>query len=291
MQRLARQLTCRSLGLVLSGGGARGFAHIGAYRALEELGIPLDHIGGTSIGSLMGAMFALDKPSSELTKLTLEMADNKNIFDYTLPLTSVTSSKKITELLKRLFGDLMIEDLWIPFFCISSNLSRGEPVIYRRGPLWRAVRSSISIPGIFAPMVEDGDVIVDGSPMNNFPVDIMVHEAETRRIIGVLASPQESSRRDYQFDGSVSGWRILASRLNPFSKSIRAPSLIGTVLRSMEINSVYQNRIRRSQAEVVIYPDVKRFSGLDFGAYKPIIEEGYLASIGPLKEWLGQQNG
>ena len=289
MQRLARQLTCRSIGLVLSGGGARGFSHIGVYQALEEVGIPLDHIGGTSIGSLMGAMFTLDRPSTEILGLALELADNKNIFDYTLPLTSLTSSKKITSLLQKLFGDLQIEDLWIPFFCVSSNLSKGEPIIHRRGPMWKAVRSSISIPGVFAPMVTNGEIIVDGSPMNNFPVDIMVEEAETRRIIGVLASPQESKRRGGELSGSISGWRILASRLNPFSKPIRSPSLISTVLRAMEVNSVYQNKTRAPLAELVIRPDTKRFSGLDFSAYKPIIEEGYKASIGPLQEWFNNQ--
>jgi predicted acylesterase/phospholipase RssA/CRP-like cAMP-binding protein len=290
MQRFARQLTCQALGLVLSGGGARAFAHLGVYKAIKEVGMPLDHIGGTSMGSLIAALFALDMPYARLIELASELADNKNVFDYTLPLTSVAASKKVTKLCQRLFGDRMIEDLWIPFFCVSSNLTRGEPVVHRRGPMWRAVRSSISIPGVFTPMMDDGDLLVDGSPMNNFPVDIMIQEGETRRIIGVLASPQESSRRDYQIDGSISGWRILFSRLNPFSKPIRAPSLIGTVLRSMEINSVYQNRKRHSLAELVIYPDVKRFSGLDFGAFAPIVEQGYQASIEPLSQWMNQES-
>lgn len=290
LQRFARQLTCRAIGLVLSGGGARGYAHVGAYKAIEEVGIPLDHIGGTSIGSLMGALFVLDKPYNELIELARELADNRNIFDYTLPITSLAASKKVTALVRRLFGERRIEDQWIPFFCVSSNLTRGEPVIHRRGLMWEAVRSSLSIPGVFAPMMRDGDVLVDGSPMNNFPVDLMVDEAETEHIIGILVSPLEQRRREYQLDGGISGWRILASRLNPFSRSIRTPSLIGTVLRAMEINSVYQNRHRSPIAEVVIQPDLKGFSGLDFGTFSPIVEKGYVASLKPLSQWMEHQS-
>jgi predicted acylesterase/phospholipase RssA len=288
IQRLGRQITGQAFGLVLSGGGARGFAHIGVYRAIEELGIPIDHLGGTSMGSLMAAIFSLELSYDGIMQLAQELADNKNVFDYTLPLVSIAASRKVTDLCQRLFGDRLMEDMWIPFFCVSSNLTQGRPEIHRTGPLWRAVRTSISIPGVFTPMVLDGDMLVDGSPINNFPVDVMIRESESNRIIGVLASPREARKRDYVVDGSLSGWQILASRVNPFSPSVRAPSLVGTVLRSMEVNSVYQIRVRESLADLVIYPDTSRFSGFDFGQFLPIVEEGYQAGVEPLRKWMQQ---
>jgi NTE family protein/lysophospholipid hydrolase len=285
-KRLARWLTGQTVGLVLSGGGARGFAHLGAFRALEELGIQIDYVGGTSMGSLLGAGFAMGLDSNEMNKLADAFANPKQLFDYTLPLVSLMASKKVTRLLRRLFGDLYIEDLWLPFFCISSNMTRAEPVVHQSGLLWKSVRASIAIPGIFTPILDEGDLLIDGGPMNNFPVDIMRQYCGGGSVIGVNVSPSEEMKYSYQDGAGISGWQILWSRLNPFVKAIETPSLIANIMRSLEINSVHQIKNKQRLADVLIQPDVGQFGMLDFGSYQLISEAGYLAAREELDRWL-----
>lgn len=146
MERLARRVAGKALGVVLSGGGARGFAHVGVLRAMEEQGIEIDLIGGTSMGSLIGGMYATDRGLGVMVELAERFANPKRLFDYTLPLTSLMASKKVTQVIHEVFGDISIEDLWRPFFCISSNLTRAETVIHRHGSLWNSVRASICCP-------------------------------------------------------------------------------------------------------------------------------------------------
>src|SRR5205807_3469411 len=95
------------------------------------------------------------------------------LFDYTLPLVSFFSSRKVTHMAFSTLGDVCIEDLWRPFYCVSTNLTRAQPVIHRQGPLWRSVRASLAMPGVFSPVVDGGDLLVDGGLMNNVPLDIM----------------------------------------------------------------------------------------------------------------------
>lgn len=287
-RRLARRLAGQALGLVLSGGGARGLAHAGVLRAMEEREIEIDLIGGTSMGSLVGGLYAMDRRSDELVELAKRLANPKQIFDYTLPLTSLMASRKVTALIRDLYGDIQIEDLWRPFFCVASNLSCAEIVIDRSGPLWEAVRTSIAIPGVFSPMLRDSDVLVDGGLMNNFPVDIMVELCEGGPVVGSTVSPIWESRRRYDFGTSISGWRVLRSRVNP-SRAMKVPSLLGSLMRSLEVNSVYSHRYAESLADVVIRPDVSAFSHMDYAAYEPMIEIGYQAAHERLNGWPAAQ--
>lgn len=117
--RLARRLTGRAVGVVLSGGGARGQAHIGAMRALEEAGLQADYIGGTSIGALIGALYAAGYQFEQLAQLAGSVASRKRLLDPTLPIAAFNRTRKLTELYRELFGELRIEDLWRRFFCVS----------------------------------------------------------------------------------------------------------------------------------------------------------------------------
>jgi len=282
-QRLVRSLVGESIMLVLSGGGARGFAHLGVMRALEELGIPIDRIGGTSMGALLGAGYAMGRDYFNMLELAASIANPTKLFDYTLPYTSLMTTQKITDRTKEVFSDLYIEDLWRPFFCVSSNLTQGHPVIHQAGLLWKSVRASIAIPGIFAPILQGSDVLVDGGAMNNFPLDIMRDRSLRGIMIGVNVSPPKEIIQDYQFGPSISGWQVMWSHLNPLVKSINVPTLAGNLLRSMEINSVYKVKTTETLADVLIQPDIKDFGILDFASFEPIIEIGYQASIEQLK--------
>jgi len=288
-RHLARALAGQAVGLVLSGGGARGFAHVGVLRALDDLGIEIDRTGGTSMGALIGAAFALGLSYVDIVGLAKEFANPRQLFDYTLPFVSLMATQKITNVLRELFGEVDIEDLWHPYFCVSSNLARAEPVVHQSGSLWRAVRASIAIPGVFCPVLHHGDLLVDGGIMNNLPLDIMHGLLDGGPILGVHVSPPSEKRKSYQFGDSVSGWQVLRSRVNPLSKRMKVPSLVGTMMRTMEINSAYRYKSMQSLADLLIQPDVRQFGILDFASYEPIIEAGYQAARPQLAAWQEQR--
>jgi predicted acylesterase/phospholipase RssA/CRP-like cAMP-binding protein len=281
MARLARRLTGRTIGVVLGGGGARGHAHIGALRALEEAGIRIDVIGGTSMGALIGASYAIDHSYAEMVDLAKTSSSRKQLIDLTLPLTSFAASRKVTELYQHMFGDTHIEDLWRPYFCMSSNLTRAEPMIHSEGPLWAAVRASSAIPAIFTPMQHsNGDVLVDGGVMNNLPIDVMRQRFDIGHVIGINVTPAREKMRNYRFGPSVSGWDILWRRINPFAQKLRAPSLFGSIMRTVEINDAYRMKSPAFQhvADLLIHLPLEQFRTLDFDSYAAIIECGYQAT-------------
>jgi predicted acylesterase/phospholipase RssA len=195
------------------------------------------------------------------------------------------ATRKITGVMQSVFGDLRIEDLWRPYFCVSCNLSRAEPVVHQSGPVWKAVRASIAVPGLFAPILHRGNVLVDGGVMNNFPVDIMREFCEGGTVIGVSVNPIKEKVQRYEFGSSVSGWRVLWSRLNPLTRPLQVPTLTTNLVRILEVNTAYQIMTRRRLADLLILPDVKEYGILDFDEYAPIIEAGYQAAQGQLASW------
>jgi predicted acylesterase/phospholipase RssA/CRP-like cAMP-binding protein len=285
MQRLARRLTGNGIGLVLSGGGARGFAHMGVHRAMEELGIPFDYVGATSMGAVMGGAFVTIETNAEMMQLSQSFSQPKTLFDRTLPFTAIMVSRKVTQFTQDLYGDHQIEDLWIPFFCVASNLTTAQPEIIQQGPLWRAVRASLAIPGVFTPVFEDGNTLVDGGAVDNFPARLMYTFLKSEQIIGVNVAPFKEKKRQYDFDTNISGWQILWNRLNPFAKRRRVPSLIGIIMRTMEINSVRRTLEDERYVATMIYPDVQGIGMLDFAKFNMITQQGYEAAIEPLREW------
>ncbi len=284
MERLARRLTGNAIALVLSGGSAYGFAYMGVYRAMLETGIPIDYVGGTSMGAIIGAGIAQEMPYGEFEDLAA-FSGKLGVFDVTLPLAALTASDHMTRICQRGCGDLLIEDLWIPYFCVSTNLTSAEPMIHERGSLWRAARASAAIPGVFLPMAEDDNVLVDGAVMNNFPVDIMAERCETQHVIGGLVMPYREFKRQYDYDASLSGWTILLNWLNPFRKRLRAPSLLATLLRSMDINGQRLTKDQQGAVDLLILPNVKGFASSEFDKWKPLSEIGYDAAIEPLRKW------
>ncbi len=286
MNRIARILTGNAVGLVLAGGGARGMAHVGAIRAIEEHGYDVDYVAGTSMGALVAGVYARGANWKELSILARQFSNPKLIKDPTIPVTAMLSGRKVTRILKELYGeDTYIEDLKRKFFCVASNLSRSRPEIFQSGILWEAVRASMAIPSIFPPMMHNGDVLVDGALMNNFPIDIMRRQIGNGKLIGINVNPPSMKKRKaYTFGPSVSGWRVLASRLNPFSKTIRVPSINGVVMRSMFVNADYQLRSLHGMADIMITPQVSEYGVLEYDKFQPIVEQGYQAGATALKQ-------
>ena len=288
MARLARRLTGHAIGMVCSGGGARGYAQMGVYKAMSDLDIPIDYIAGTSMGAIISSAIACGfsyEACEELATWTTKLG----VTDFTLPLASVAASANVTRICKHSYGERMIEDLWVPYFCISSNLTKAERVVHQTGLLWRAVRSSMAIPGVFLPIVEKGDVLVDGGVMDNYPVKLMSQLAETKRLIGVNVNPYIERSVSFDYDTSLSGWRILLNRLNPFSKRLRAPSVMGTILRSMFVNSMKKTKITESYLELNIKPDIRKFTMNDYSKWREIARTGFDASYEELNKWKSEQ--
>lgn len=286
--RMARRLTGRAVGLVFSGGGARGFVHIGLIRALEELGIAVDMLVGTSMGALIGGTYAI-KLDYQYVHANAPLGDDpKKLIDRTLPLVAFTESRAVTRVMHELYGDVRIEDLWIPFACVSANLTRAEPVVHQRGPMWEAVRASTAIPGIFTPVVHRGDVLVDGGVMNNFPVDIMRDWVGPGVVIGSNASTQSSRDAKYEFGPSVSGWQVLLQRFLPRERRVRVPTIFGTLMRATSLSSKHLGASAGALADLTIRYPTQDFGNLEFGRQRELMDIGYRQARVELERWLGE---
>jgi len=276
IQRLARRFSGTARGLVFSGGGARGFAHLGVQRAIEEHDLDIDYIGGSSMGGLLGGAMALGLNAAEVAQLCSSFANSRALFDYTLPITSMMASRKLTAFCHRVYRKVYIEDLWIPFFCVSSNLTNGQEVLHQRGFLWKAIRSTISLPGVFSPVPTlQGDLLIDGAVLNTFPVDVMRKELAGGHVIGVNVSQIDEVREVYNYGTSLSGWSTLLSRLNPFTQRIKAPKIIEILLRSTDIKSIQRLNETRESLDLLIEPEVSSIPLLEFKSFARIADIGY----------------
>ncbi|MEE9333199.1 MAG: cyclic nucleotide-binding and patatin-like phospholipase domain-containing protein [Granulosicoccaceae bacterium] len=275
--RLARRMSGTARGIVFSGGGARGYAHLGVQKLIEEQEIDIDYIGGSSMGGLLGASMAMGQTTNAIFELSKTFASKKALFDYTFPISSLMKSSKLTHFCKTVYGEKRIEDLWIPFFCVSSNLFDGEVVLHDSGELWHVVRSTISLPGIFSPVPINSEMLlIDGAVLNTFPVDVMNEKlGSTGNIIGVNVSQIPELSAQYDYGTSLSGWQALLSRLNPLKPRMNVPRIAETLLRSTDIKSIIRLNETKSLLDVLIEPDVSEISLLDFKSYERISEIGY----------------
>jgi predicted acylesterase/phospholipase RssA/CRP-like cAMP-binding protein len=281
--RVARIVSGNALGLVLAGGAARGFAHLGVYRAMQELGLPVDWIGGTSIGGIMGAALASPRPLDEAVELVREcFVVGKPFSDYTLPLVSLISGRRMDRLLKQ-YLDLNIEDLPTPFFCVSCHLDSGSMTVHERGNLADAVRAGASIPGIIPPAVVDRRLAVDGSVINNLPVDIM-----QKKPVGTIVGVDLSSDKQYEvsFDKTPSAWAILRGRYLPFSRRYRVPALSTILLKATELGTLARVRELGRQADLLLKPPVRHFGMTEVKSFDKIVQAGYEHAMTELTAWL-----
>ena len=201
--RVGRFASGRAVGLVLSGGGARGLAHIGVIRALTERGVPIDAIGGASMGAIVGALCASGLDADAIAaQMRAEYVGHPD-YDYTLPIVALSSAAGSVRRMKRLYGERGVEDLPLRYFCMSTNLSRAESVVLDRGPLWRAVRTSSSVPGLLPPIAHSGDLFVDGGLLNNLPADVM-RQHGAGIVVGVNVTPGVDLRTSEEGQASIS---------------------------------------------------------------------------------------
>ena len=288
IRRLARLVSGNATGLVLGGGGARGFAHLGVWRALVELGVHVDVIGGSSIGATLGAGMAMRIPPDDFVPLAVELFHG--LLDYTVPVVSLVKGARITRNIAAQYGDLDVRDLWLPFFCVSTNLTRSRVELHDRGHLATAIRASVAIPGILPPVPWRGDLLVDGGVLNNLPCDMMRASQMISRLIAVDLSPRVGPAAGDDFGLSLSGWKALRSHVG--SGRERFPGVMAIVMRAMVAGSVRDRD--RFVADGIVDGDVDCYLDLeltgvrllDFDRVAEIADRGYQAARPRLEAWL-----
>jgi len=272
-ERLARVLSGRTIGLALGGGGALCLAEFGVIRALEEAGVPIDMIGGTSMGAGVSCLYAMGHTyESGIRVNRAGWVDKQPFRDYAIPFVSLFRSRRFDGIAKMACGDGDIEDLWVPYFCVSSNLTTADMVVHRRGPLWQAVRASCTIPGLAAPVPDSGHLLVDGGVVNNLPGDVL-REQGCGTVIVVDVSPTLTLNVDRETIPNC--WEILWSRILPFRKRLDAPSIRSLLMAATMLSSQSRKMAVKEDADVVFEPPLSQYSLLEFHKVEEIAETGY----------------
>lgn len=282
---LARQISGRGIGLVLGGGGARGFAHIGLVRAFEQLQIPVDIAGGTSMGAFVSAMLACGFDSVEMAHIAHETFVAKNYLnDYTMPRVSLIRGRRFHERLHAIFGNRQIEELRRTYYCISTNLTTGAPVVHDSGGLATWVGTSMSVPGVAPPIAWEGDLLCDGAVVNNLPTDVMQNLER-----GVIIASNVSATGEIRAPGAGIGVPDQQALLN-WSGSQRAPRLSEILMRSASLaseTSIQQASIER--ADLCLNLPVQDIGMFEWHRLDDLIARGYahaMAQLLPLRDTL-----
>ncbi|HYH78497.1 MAG TPA: cyclic nucleotide-binding and patatin-like phospholipase domain-containing protein [Longimicrobium sp.] len=283
--RLARHLAGRAVALVLGGGGARGFAHIGMLRALREAGVPVDMVGGTSMGASIAAQIAMGWSPEKIEEMNrrvwVKIRPHKM---YTIPVISIISTRGSDRIGEMLYGDTEIEDLWTPFFCVSSNLSTAELMVHRKGSLLWAATASASLPGAAQPVLHEGNLLCDGALLNNLPTDV------ARRLGGGLVIAAEVSvEDDAQFlcDRIPRVGEILSDRFFRRRK-IKFPSLMELALRASMLHSAHNERTALANADFALRPPIDQFAMMDFSVMDRVVEVGYEYARAEVAAWVAR---
>jgi predicted acylesterase/phospholipase RssA len=256
-ERVARFLAHRAVGLVLAGGGAKAFAHLGVYRALEEERILIDMVGGSSMGSLLAAGIAKGWSARTLIEnATRAFTRRDPIGDYSFPpLISMMRGRRMRNLIRKYFGLDDIEDLPLQFFCISGNFTAAQMCVHTRGPLWRALTASVSLPGILPPVVNDGQLHVDGGTFDNFPVRPM-RERGAGRIIA--CDVEHTPRTQLGYQEMPSGLRFFWERYVRRNRRLKVPHAMTTMFRSSFLASYERRREAATLADLVFQSPSRR---------------------------------
>ncbi|XP_054724665.1 neuropathy target esterase sws-like isoform X1 [Uloborus diversus] len=279
--RLARFLTGTSFGLVLGGGGARGAAHVGLIKSLKEAGIPIDMVGGVSIGAFMGALWCQENDITTMTQKAREWSFKMNsywrqILDLTYPATAMFTGAAFNRTIQEVFGERQIEDLWLPYFTVTTDITDSTMRIHTHGSLWRYVRSSMTVTGLLPPICDpvDGHLLVDGCYLNNLPADVM-REMGAETIIAIDVGSQDDIDLT-NYGDTLNGWWLLWKKWNPWASPVKVPSLQEIQSRLAYVSCVKQlDQIKRSDYCTYIRPPIDKYKTLQFGSFDEIMDVGY----------------
>ena len=286
--RLARFLTGTAVGVVLGGGGARGFAHLGVLRALEQSNIVVDLIGGNSMGALIGAQYACGVPLDEIRERTMRFALGGE--RPTIPVISIVSGRRVERDLQKMFGDRLVDALWRPFFAAACNLSRACTTVQESGPLWRAVLASNSPVGLFPPVLYNGDLLVDGAILENVPVGAMRLRLgtplEKRRGNGTIIAIDVDVQDYMGVDPGLirlSVWRTIQGYFRRGAPS--SPGIGDILYRAGHIGGLNQRERTIALSDHYLEPPVAAFPLMAYRHAAEIAEVGYRYAMKEIDQW------
>ncbi len=278
--RLARHLGGRSVSLVLAGGAVRGFAHLGVLTALEESGIPIDLIAGTSIGAVVGSLVAWGLNASEIRREMHDAFVKRSMIDLTTPIVAVMAGRRMERWTQSMFGDAPIEDLWRPFRAVSSSLLRAKRVVHRDGLLRIALRASVSVPGLLPPVVLGNDVLVDGLTMDNLPIDVAQTDTRGRIIAANVVPP---AAQDHLLAlAKRSSLSHLVHMLDPRQPERQAP-LFQFLMQANFLSTIGHAERVRQIADVFIEPPVGHLGFIGSAVFDEAVRLGEDAARAALR--------
>lgn len=296
IERLARRVLGTGVGLVLGGGGARGIAHIGVIRALQREGIPIDAIGGTSIGALVGGLFARDAniyTSTALLRVFAALMSSKwrLAYDLTYPFCAWFTGESFNRALWKIFEERLIEDMWLPYFCITTDISTSKMTVHKEALAWRYIRASMSLSGFLPPLWDEGNsLLLDGGYTNNLPVDVMIADNPYLSTVIAVDVGAERGEPDEYYHDDVSGLSLLVRRI--FGRKVSVPSLADIQSRLAYVSCV--DRIKRikelasdpeSSGIHYLRPPVQSFATLEFDKFERISKIGEAYATDLLSNW------
>jgi predicted acylesterase/phospholipase RssA len=259
---------------------------VGVFKALEEAGVPVDTVGGTSMGAIFAGGIAMQWSADEIMEEVRSLFGPRlALYDPTIPLRALLAGKKLDGVMARLFQDLSIADLMIPFFCVATNISRAHPEVFDSGAMRDAIRSSCSIPGLFPPVRSVERVLVDGGLMNNLPFGVMRQRCPGP-IVAVNVFPyrhDEQKKNGAGHDGQTSSRvgpldrvRDLRGRMRSKLKLVEVP-LFDTLVRASFVGSQHADEASLSAHPPALYlaPDVTKLRILDWRSYDAFFRIGY----------------
>lgn len=287
--RLARILSNESVGLVLGGGGSRGISHVGVVMALEKHGIPIDLIGGTSIGSFVGGLYAKDYNIVSIYGRAKRFAKRvsswwRMVLDLTYPVTSYITGYEFNRGIWKIFGSSEIEDFWIRYFCNSTNITNSTMDIHESGFLWRFIRASMSLAGLLPPITYGGSMLLDGGYLDNLPVMEMKKKG-AKYIIAVDVGSVDD-RTPMNYGDTLSGFWVLFNRWNPFSRHPNVPNMMDIQLRLAYVASVNALELAKKTPGVIyLRPPIDDYATLDFAKFDEIYHVGMAYADNLLTRW------
>ncbi len=292
--RVARRMESKSVGVALAGGGAKGFAHLGVLRSLNEAGIPVDIIGGTSAGAIMAGLFAMGYDSEETLRLIKEVwIEAKLTRDYTFPFVSLLKGARYSKAIREFFGTRKIETLSIPFLAVACDLTHSRPKVFHEGELWKAIRASTSLPGIFPPFYNEGSLYVDGGLWDNLPGSL-VQEKGADILISIDLGTGSQPNKDQTYGSLVenkipgegpSALQLFGNRFLSKDQRYSYPNIGELFMRSLLLSSRNNLLHTKEVSDIFVELPVRDFSTFDWDEYRRLYEIGYEYSQSQIKDW------
>ncbi len=291
LARLARFLRGEAIGVALSGGGARGFSHIGMLRALDEAKVPVDVVVGTSMGAVVGAQYAMGFTPERMVRANLAAFPEADVVrDFTVPIVALMKGRSTVDMFQAMYGDARLEDCRLRCCMVSTSLTRSAIVVHDRGPVWLWARASTSVPGIGPPVIAAGELLVDGGVMDNLPVGPL-QEAGANVLIAcdvTSAAPMLPALSDRAW---ISGWPLLWRLLGRRGGPSPVPNLLAIMTRASTMASAYRTAGIGAMVDLHLRPPTDDVPTMAWRMAPEVAEIGYRYALPAVTKWVASRPG